>query len=169
MSRLFVAIASFTAGVCAAAVVIGSGSSTLAQNMAIRNTPAIPVVPPGPVISLHNVAFSTIGGNDGVQQLDGLRCDGCRFDDAVLTYGGGNFELKNVTISGTARLQLTGAAANTVALIDALESIGLDSNAILPNLIPQRPINKTVTIKKPTRKLDLRPPFTGTLIGNPKP
>jgi hypothetical protein len=108
------------------------------------------------------------------QTLDGLNCENCEFKDARLRYGGGVLSLKGSTFSGTTELQLEGAAANTIAVLEFLKAIPGG------RLTYKLPINKPITrkfasspkpsiVKLPTptpqqHKLD----FTSPYIGSPK-
>ena len=61
---------------------------------------------------------------NGTQHLDGFDCRECTFKNVALQYGGGAYHLENAKFSGTTSISLTGAAANTVAFLRFLQSIG---------------------------------------------
>jgi hypothetical protein len=171
MSKLLLSLLSFIAGICVTLLTGSRMPSLDAQSVSnitfvggqgmtsgIRPDPAaVPVVKPlNPTLSVKNVGIR----NSHSQQLDGLKCNQCRFEDATLTYGGGAFDLKNSSITGTTRLQLTGAAANTVALLDLLRGIQVDSPPKMKD------IERKAKVKRPINQLNFSPPFDGgTFIG----
>src|SRR5579859_6816611 len=71
----------------------------------------------------HMPVFKEFTISSTVQRLDGLNCENCEFENAQLRYGGGVVNLKGSTLSSTTELQLEGAAANTVALLEFLRAI----------------------------------------------
>ena len=104
--------------------------------------------------------------------LDGLNCEDCQFDNAQLRYGGGVVNLKGSTFSGTTELQLEGAAANTVALLEFLRAIpGGRLTYKLP--IRNRPIIRKFPARQspgklatpspaiPPQKMDFTAPYIG--------
>jgi hypothetical protein len=98
---------------------------------------------------------------DEGQVLDGLDCRSCAFKDARLVYGGGPFNLEDARFSGKVSLQLTGAAANTVAM---LKFVGLLEQPNAPIVQPQnnKPIERQSPIRrKPNHSIDFGPPFVG--------
>lgn len=86
---------------------------------AINIEGSIPEVPP-----LGHNRLDRLVVENTPQALDGLSCSGCRFINAALSYGGGSFRLQDASFEGTTTLTLTGAAANTVAMLSALVSLG---------------------------------------------
>jgi hypothetical protein len=78
---------------------------------------AIPVVPP---LQYFGHA-STVGG--AAQQLDGFSCEGCTVTVGVLTYGGGAFNFSNTKIPAGVPIVLTGAARNTLTLLQLTGAI----------------------------------------------
>jgi len=95
--------------------------------------------------------------NGGAQTLDGLDCDDCDFVGATLRYTGGAVKLKNPLFSGIIRVELSGAAANTVALLPLLSAIaaGQTPNPVNPN----KPIIKTASLKAQVRLADWQTPY----------
>ncbi len=98
--------------------------------------------------------FSNVG-----QPLDGLDCHDCTFDNTVLRYGGGAFNLENVRFSGTTKLVLDGAAANTLAFLKFMNS--LPTGVPLASPPPNKPIERKARAKNPLPKVDFTPPFIG--------
>jgi len=115
---------------------------------------AIPRVPPLPASVIQGAKF-----DDGSQSLDGLNCSQCSFKDTELIYAGGSFRLQDIKVSGTTRLTLTGAAANTLALLSFLR--GIEVGISVPPSKPQKPARIASIAKKPMTKLDFSPPFIG--------
>lgn len=94
----------------------------------------------------------------GTMRLDGLDCRKCILDEAHLIYGGGAFNLEGTTFSGTATIEYTGAAANTLAMVQLMHSLGIGEPSIPP---PSGQAIKRRTQTKPVPKqtFDFRPPF----------
>lgn len=125
-----------------------------AQNAsAIFAGDAIPIVPPMPHFHAVNMIITS------PQTLDGFDCEGCGFKDAELRYGGGPFDLRFSNFSGTTHITLTGAAANTLALLTFFD--GIQKGIPAAPSIPDQPIKKKITAKKPMTGLSLTPPFIG--------
>jgi hypothetical protein len=95
------------------------------------------------------------------QSLDGLECHNCNFNDADLRYSGGAFNLENVKFTGTIRLVLDGAAANTVAFLDLMKRISPGAPVVSP--APQTPIKKKAITKRPSTPISFTPPFIGPI------
>ena len=102
----------------------------------------------------EDFTFSNVG-----QPLDGLDCRGCKFNDATLRYSGGAYNLENAKFSGTTRLVLDGAAANTLAFLKFLN--GLSMGIPPASLPPNKPIKRKAIAKKPIPKIDFTAPFIG--------
>jgi hypothetical protein len=101
----------------------------------VINMPAaIPVVPP---LQFFGHA-SMVGGN--VQQLDGFSCDGCTITVRVLTYGGGAFNFPNAKIPTGVPIVFTGAALNTLKLLQITGAIPAPKPRTVP--LPGGPIIK---------------------------
>lgn len=109
------------------------------------------------------------------QSLDGLNCEDCQFNNAGLRYGGGVLNLKGSTFSGTTELQLEGAAANTIALLEFLKAIP-EGQLKYKLPIPNKPITRkfaSTATPSPTRgpipppapappqKMDFTAPYIG--------
>jgi hypothetical protein len=92
------------------------------------------------------------------QTLDGLDCRGCIFQDPHLLYGGGAFNLENAKFVGTTTIEYTGAAANTLAMVGLMQSLGIGQDSPPP---PPRETIKRKTETRPTPKqtFDFSPPF----------
>jgi hypothetical protein len=156
MSKFTIGIGGFVAGVCVALLFNNPPIMVSANQGGIVLRGAIPEVAPlenFPAIEKGHVIKS-------IQQLDGLNCVDCTFDDASLTYGGGPFRFVNAKFSGATNLTFAGAAANTLALLRLLEAVPR-STAPTP-YPPNEPINRTsVAPKQPVPKIDFTPPFIG--------
>jgi len=100
----------------------------------------------------------TISGTSS-QPLDGLDCRGCTFNDTVLKYSGGAYNLEGAKITGTTHLVLEGAAANTVAFLEFMH--GIASGVPSASFPPNRPIERRAIAKKPMTKMDFTAPFIG--------
>jgi hypothetical protein len=148
MSRVTVAVGSFIAGVSSTLLFLalsGSHTSTLAQEprrSGFEITGQEPIVKP-----LPGIAF-TRGKLYGPieQSLDGLNCDSCLFDNVSFTYAGGAARIINPKFSGTTRLVLKGAAANTMATVAFLQA--MLQNQQPPAVNPNAPIIRTATTKE---------------------
>jgi len=117
---------------------------------------AIPKVLP---LEDNPIIKTTTFGDLGKQQLDGLDCRDCKFNNAGLVYGGGSWNLKNPTLSGTTTVSLVGAAANTLALLKFLSSIGKGVPGIS---FPQNaPIKQKAVAKKPFTTMQVTAPYIG--------
>lgn len=151
MSKVTVAFGSFVAGVTSAllfVMLLGSQTSTFAQGVVMGG--AEPVVPP-----LRGV-FTNLNVDKSDQPLDGLNCKGCKFKDVMFTYGGGATSLVDPEFSGTIRLTLKGAAANTVSVVAFLQA--MTNNTHPPNTTHNEPIIRAATPKE-TFTADLVTPF----------
>lgn len=93
------------------------------------------------------------------QSLDGFDCRDCTFKDVELTYSGGAYHLENAKFSGTTRLVLTGAAANTLAFVQFMQDIASGLPGVPPP--PNKPIERKATAKKPMTRMDATAPFIG--------
>lgn len=113
--------------------------------------PQVPVLGP----PLAHMTFAR-----GTQPLDGLDCDDCIFADTTLIYGGGAFNLKNAQFSGTTHLELNGAAANTLAMLNLVEAImkGTVKPKVSP---PNKAISKTAKAPAPLKGMNISSPFVG--------
>ena len=165
MSKVFLSLASFIIGVGATLILNGPPSiraqvtfdATNAKGMSnfIRVNPqSVP-------------AFASLDSNGkaegitlkhGKQTLDGLRCEQCTFDDAELSYSGGPFDLNKLGISGTTHISYSGAAANTVALLDLLKSVGLGVDGVKTE--PNTPIRRSTTTKRAGTVVTFTAPYT---------
>jgi hypothetical protein len=155
MSKITVAFESFVAGASSVLLLFmlfGNHTSMFAQGppIGIGVTGAEPTVPPlGPLMS-------GVGLEAREQPLDGLNCEQCTFGDVTFTYGGGAVRLIEPELSGTIRLNLKGAAANTAVTIAFLQA--MLQNQKPPAVNPNKPIIKTATAKAVFRA-DLVTPY----------
>jgi hypothetical protein len=113
-----------------------------------------PIVPPGIRATIGR--GMTVKG--GLFVLDGLDCTACNLDNLTLRYGGGVYQLDHATFSNSVKIELSGAAANTVAFLSNL-GIGLckfPTPMERPN--PNKPIIQTANFEKPVI-IDLQSPY----------
>jgi hypothetical protein len=143
MSKITLAFGSFIVGLAVGSVFLGSHTVALAQS---PSTPSVgirlhmePTIPGlGPELKQGHI----IGYR---QPLDGLNCEDCEFTNAVIQYSGGAVRLVRPVFGGTIRVELTGAAANTAALMPLLTAIASGNKPEPIN--PNRPIVKTASAK----------------------
>jgi hypothetical protein len=178
MSKITVALGSFTLGAVCSFLLFGSQTLTLAQSSAPQ---APSPVPPATRCVIDGLTAKGVGGKvfefgtepkvlgfgpavcratieDSTQSLDGLNCTDCVFTNATLEYSGGAYNFVRTSFIGTTRVVLKGPAANTVATLPLLEAIAAGSAEPPPN--PNRPILKSATAKTPVR-IDWRSPYSG--------
>jgi hypothetical protein len=79
--------------------------------------------------------------------VDGADCTDCDFSNAVLQYGGGAFKFTRFKFAGPVRVNLTGAAANTVAFLSLVQALAASQQP--PKPTPNSPLLKTASIKEP--------------------
>jgi hypothetical protein len=98
-----------------------------------------------------------------VQSLDGLDCRSCAFEDAKLVYSGGAFNLQDTHFGGNVSIEYSGAAANTIAMLELMGGLAKSEAAPIAQPTKQEPIKKTTTIKRsPKKELDFSAPFLDT-------
>jgi hypothetical protein len=151
MSRTTIAFASFALGVLTTLLVAPAGNhtSTWAQEPPRAIPPGaigvggggVPVVPP---ISQHFTDFG-ISGSVMAFNVDGAECVRCTFNGPVLRYGGGNFQFTDFSFSGPVRVELTGAARNTVIFLRFVQ--GLTAGQAPTQKAPSAPLIQTATVK----------------------
>jgi hypothetical protein len=147
MSKVTLALGSFIVGACAMFFIsLGNQASTLEQpsfaQVSALGTNGAPVVPP----LIPQVKGLTIEGGSIPQMLDGLDCKECTFKDVTLTYAGGAYNFDHCNFSGTTRVVLSGAAANTMAILPLLQAITRGVPPKPPT--PQKPTEQTATAKQ---------------------
>lgn len=153
MSKLTIAFLSFIVGGVSSFMFFasfGSRASTVVQDVVIEG--AVPIVPP--------LRAGGTSGSDfrGTFALDGINSAGDTFNNATVKYGGGAFRLIQPKFSGgPIRLELVGAAANTLYLIQFLQAVEAGRH---PNpAIPRKPLQKTAEIKQAVITTDLISPY----------
>jgi len=119
MRILTVAVLSFALGATLASL-YGSQTSKSQPSMQSQQEPNLdmgraPTVPLGFGASTHDAKVS-----GGLIVLDGYSCVRCEFEGLTLRYGGGVYQLDHSKFGGKVSLQLSGAAANTVAFLSNL-------------------------------------------------
>jgi hypothetical protein len=112
----------------------------------------------------HMPVFKKFAFVSSRQPLDGLNCEECEFKDAKLRYEGGVVNLQGSTFTGTTELQLEGAAANTIALLEFFKAIPAGK------LTYKLPINKPITRKFQSAlpPVPPKPPFNPTPAKQPQ-
>jgi hypothetical protein len=145
MRKVMVVFGSFVAGISITLLFLvfsGSQTSALAQGQSkgIVNEGLEPIVPP-----LHHNVFKGAHMTNVEQPLDGFECEDCSFTDVTLTYAGGAVRIVNPKFSGTTRLVLKGAAANTSVTVSFLQA--MLQNQKPPTFSPNAPILKRATVK----------------------
>jgi len=100
----------------------------------------------------------TISGASN-QPLDGLACRNCTFNDTVLTYSGGPYNLEKAQFLGTTRWILKGAAANTFAFLQLMN--GISKGVPTASLAPNKPVQRKATAKKVLPKMNFTAPYIG--------
>jgi len=155
MSRVTVALGSFVVGALSMFVCLGNQTSIVAQpavpQRGIVAEGAEPIVPP-----LRGIVVSASSFGNLTQPLDGLDLENCEFRNVTLEYSGGAFRLRNASFSGPIRVQLKGAAANTLVLLRFLDAMAASRAPINPE--KGKPLDKTTTAKY-TQKVDLVSPY----------
>jgi hypothetical protein len=137
MSKVMLSFGSFVAGVLFMfSMLSGNHASTTVHAQApFEIEGAEPVVPP---LKVHFSGHSNFTGP--TQALDGLDCDGCVIAADVSTYGAGAFNCTNCSLH-TNRLQLKGAADNTLKLLIRLGLIQGPKQAPKKALPPNNNVN----------------------------
>ena len=146
MSKVTVAFVSFIVGSLSSSILLffmlsGSHTSVSAQEPPkggfVATNPALAPV----VRALTGGVNKGVGIANGQQPLDGFACDDCTFKNVDFTYGGGPVRITNPKFSGTIRLTLYGAAANTIQMVAFLDAV-TKKQAPAP-VIPNAPIIRT--------------------------
>jgi hypothetical protein len=136
MRNVMVAFASFIAGfLCSPLSPIHTSTVLHAQAFA-TNAGAVPVIPSVPLLEAdHNML-------EGVNvSLDCFATKDSVLKDVTLVYGGGAYQLENVTITGTVGIKLFGAAGNGAALLARFGLLGCPSrNTPPPATKPNTPM-----------------------------
>jgi hypothetical protein len=99
-------------------------------------------MPKTPAVWMHMAGG---GINGGVQQLDGMDCNGCKVAVSVLTYAGGQFKCENCSIT-TQYVFLHGPALNTfkfLQLTHVIPAPGPKAEPTNPNAPPLYKIKMT--------------------------
>ncbi len=155
MSKTKIALGSFVLGMLTSFLLLSSNqTSTLAQApspVPPAQSPLAPLitggggVPTVPPISSHfkDFGLAVPGGGFGV---DGSECVRCVFNGAILRYGGGNFQFTDFQFSGPLRVELTGAARNTLIFMDFVQRLAAGQAPAKPAM-PNAPIIRTAMVK----------------------
>lgn len=111
MSKVMLSLGSIIVGASLMFFMLSGNHTSMAAQGGIGIEGEVPIVPS----RLFVVKGSVFA--DEPQQLDGLDCTDCTFDNVRLTYGGGEVRLRNAKFVGTTRVVLTGAARNAFAVM----------------------------------------------------
>jgi hypothetical protein len=157
MSKTTIAFVSFALGVATSFFVLsGNHTSTCAQASPSQAPPQAPSpmpniaggagVPTVPPITQHFTDFglSVPGMPFGV---DGSECVRCVFNGQAFRYGGGNFQFTDFKFSGPVRVELVGAAANTVIFLQFVQGLAAGQTPPKPT-IQNAPIIRTAMVKE---------------------
>lgn len=141
MSRVTIALGSFIAGACSMLLFSGSQASLRAQEakMTGRSTPIV-ATELVPLVPQLVATFSNEEIDAEQQQIDGLGFVHCTINSRVLTYGGGSFFFQDVKLPKSVRIDLVGAAANTVTFLSVIQ--GARIVAPPKQATPNAPIDK---------------------------
>jgi len=141
MSKVTIAFGSFIVGACCMFFALSGNHRSILERPAFAQS--VISVRGVPVVPGLGAKFSRIRVAHATQELDGLDCTECDFRDLTLTYGGGAFKFTDTKFSGNIRVNLTGAAANTVSVLPFLEAL---ARGMPPELaVPQAPIERAAT------------------------
>jgi len=176
MSRITLVLGSLIVGVVLGALFFGNYTVTLAQPLAVAGGPQNPPpisggtidcagVPGCVSLGLHSEPtipglarpVADMGFVHGTQPLDGLDCNNCAFKDETIRYSGGAVRLIGPKFEGEIKIELSGAAANTLSLMPMFAAIAAGQKPEPPN--PNRPVLKTVSIKTPITVREWATPF----------
>lgn len=140
MSKVTVVLVSFALGACSMFFIeSGNQTSTFAQAPPVAIAGGgVPIVPP---ITGKFERFGMGGLSFGV---DGTECIDCDFRGTVLQYGGGAYKFTRFKFSGPVRVNLVGAAANTVAFLNLVQALAASQQPPPPK--PNSPILKTANV-----------------------
>src|ERR1700719_2088354 len=130
LSKLMLALGSFIVGACCMLPFIDSGSHTSAFAQ-VRVTNAVPVVPEVPTMEDKNNTYENV-----TVPLDGILASADSFKRVTFEFGGGLYSLRDSTFVPPIHFSLTGAAANTYALLMQFGMIGCPAEA------PRKPAPK---------------------------
>jgi hypothetical protein len=141
MSKVIVAFVSFVLGACCMSFIeSGNHTSMFAQLPPSVGGAGVPKVP-----GLTN-KYERFGMGGLMFTVDGADCTDCDFRGTVLQYGGGAFSFTRFKFAGPVRVNLTGAAANTVAFLNLVQALAASQQPPAPK--PNSPILKTATLKQ---------------------
>ncbi|PYT63021.1 MAG: hypothetical protein DMG35_05530 [Acidobacteria bacterium] len=79
--------------------------------------------------------------------VDGTECVRCVFNGQAFRYGGGNFQFTDFRFSGPVRVELIGAARNTVIFLQFVQALAAGQAPTKP-AIPNEPIIRTAMVKE---------------------
>jgi hypothetical protein len=167
MSKVIIAFGSFAAGILFMLVFGSPHTSTVVQTSpelaeepsppissggsGIERPELIPTVPGLGDTTFQEESFSSTG-----QQLDGLHCENCSFNNVTFVYGGGAYNLPQARPSDS-RVVLIGAAANTFKLLVVLKVCSPQELSPSPSWLsepdPKIPISMPTDLKGETLNL----------------
>lgn len=166
MSKITLAFGSLIVGLVLGSMLFGNHTVTFAQSsmsgikIDCNGMPGcVPMAIPGraPQIPGLGSPVKDMGFANGTQSLDGLDCTDCLFENTKLVYSGGAVKLIRPHFDGKIEVELTGAAGNTMALLPLLTAVAQGQQPEPPN--PNRPVLKTISVKKPIVLAEWNAPF----------
>jgi hypothetical protein len=164
MSKPTIALGSFIAGVCFALLFsIGDHAAVHAQAPTPQLQEQLPsfagdgaVIMSGGIPAVPKELASMSNFETSEQQLDGLDCTACTFRSPILRYSGGAFRFTNVRFEGPVRVEFSGAAANTLAMLSLVQALGLSQSPARPQ--PAQPVIRLANMANPVT-VTLASPF----------
>jgi len=156
MSRITLALSSFALGVLTSFFLFSANqTSTLAQARPPQAPAPVPQgpnivggagVPSVPPITQHFTDFglSVPGMPFGV---DGTECVRCVFNGQSFRYGGGSFQFTDFRFSGPVRIELIGAARNTLIFLQFVQALEAGQTPPKPTT-PTAPIIRAAMVKE---------------------
>ena len=177
MTKVALALGSFTVGAVLGSLFLGIHTSTSAQALSSDKHPydlveitdgvpapteAIGTIPNGvPQVPPILIRVSRLKiTNGGVQTIDGMLCDDCEFNNATIKYSGGAYSVARSKFTGKTTFLVSGAAANTLAFLRLMDAIEAGSSA--PKIAPNQPLEQIAKARENTSLLaTLRSPFVG--------
>lgn len=173
MSKITLAFGSFIVGLVVGSLLLGIHTVTFAQS----NTPPPPRIPKVSDMNINSNGsgapalglgmqpkilglapfVARIGFMNGPQELDGLDCEDCSFQNSTLQYSGGAVHLVRPKFNGKIEVELKGPAANTLALLPFLTALAGGQKPKAPR--PNKPTIQTISMKNEATAEDWATPF----------
>jgi hypothetical protein len=151
MSKATVALGSFIFGACSMFFALSGHIPALAQQEPATTTgyAATPTIPtPHNVLQRGKIL-------EGHFLLDGMNCEECILTNGRIQYWGGAVHCKNCAVDpGTTTLELMGAAANGIIVLNSFQNLATPN----PHKAPTLALVKTITAKEST-DLEIPAPY----------